>query len=181
MKKTKGAQGIAGLSESKKFFRSCARNYISLYFKPLAWDEDVTSRPDLFLTNGVVVLRYLRSGRGFTKKFFFVECFDAPIYPIHLIRVSGYEDFLERCKSDWRFEFIRRTTDICPEHFDLARNNYGVRIPIGYNFIKYAKECGGETHFTTEAIKQSAIMAAAEAKEMKKLREAKKRLEEESK
>lgn len=138
----------------------------------------MAARPDLFLTNGVVVLRCLRSGRGFTKKNFFIECFDAPIYPIRIKRFADWDEFLANCKTDWRFEFIRRSTDICPEHFELARNNYGVRIPVGYNLIKYAKECGGETHFTTEAVMQEMVLATSEAKQLKRIREAKKRLEE---
>lgn len=181
MKKIReGGTALSGLSASKRFFRNCARNYLSIDFKPLAWDEDVAVRTDLFLTNGVVCVRCLRSGRGFTKKNFFIECFDAPIYPIRIKRFADWDEFLSYCKTDWRFEFIRRSTDICPEHLELARMNYGVRIPVGYNFIKYAKECGGETHFTTEAIMQEMVLATAEAKEFKRMREAKKLADEEA-
>lgn len=151
-----------------------AREFLSVSFTPLGFEEDITMRDDIFLTRGCAYLRYTR------RKYsgcFTIETADSPLFQMRLKRMHNWENFLKYCEEDWRFDFIRRVTNICPEHFELARINYGILIPLGYDFLKYRKECGGDTRFTTRAALEQAVadvdMIRARKKQAKIIRDRK--------
>ncbi len=154
--------GKVDLTACTHFGNSVTRNYYSADFIPLGWEDDITARDDLFLFEGTIFLRYKR------KPFppFHICVHDRWLCAIEYTGMWGWDDFLEKCKEDKRFDWIRRATDISPRHFDIAAENYGAHIPICVDIIKYYNECGGDTRVTTkgvmdEVLRQKAAYRAA--------------------
>lgn len=164
-------RAIAGvdLNARGRIGKHAARCYLSTQFKPIAWDEDITKRDDIFLCIGYVCLRFTRSKFLNVRQRFQIISHDSYLYPISKIRLHDWRDFLTHCKTDPRFEWVRRATRISERMFDIAAQNYGVYIQIGPDFEKYIDECGGATRFTTKAV----LLKSAD--EAKRLREEKKR------
>ena len=162
-------RAIAGvdLSAHGRIGRHSARSYLSTKFRPIQWEEDITIREDVFLTMGYLVLRYKRSVFKNIRARFQLISRDGPFLGVSGIRLYDWDDFLHVCEKDWRFDWIRRATNISPEYFDIARMNYGVYVPIGIDFVKYSKECGGFTRFTTEAVLERAKAEAAKYRRSK--------------
>lgn len=168
MKKNVDYEGVGvDLTASANFGRYHPRLYVSREMKPLAWDEDITSREDLFFFDGNIYLRYVRAWNPANRRPFYLRAWARPLYRIENIRMYNWDDFLEKCKTDWRFDWIRRTTNISPRHFEIAANNYGVMIPVEFSVAKYSDECGGTTCFTTKGVME---MAIEEKKEMQRLK-----------
>lgn len=161
----KAYSGKVDLTEYTTISGRHAREFLSSTFTPIDFEEDITLRDDVFLTKGCAYLRYAhhKSHKGFV-----IECYDHPLYLMRLTHLRDYDDFLKECEVDWRFDFIRRVTNICEEHFELAAYNYGIFIPLNFDFIKYRKECGGTTRFTTRAALEQAIADVDMIRERKK-------------
>lgn len=160
-------RAIAGvdLSACGRIGKHAARCYLSTQFKPIAWDEDITKRDDIFLCIGYVCLRFTRSKFPNVRQRFQIISHDSYLYPISKIRLHDWRDFLTHCKTDPRFEWVRRACRISERTFDIAAQNYGVYVQIGPDFEKYIDECGGATRFTTEAV---LLKAADDAKRLRK-------------
>ena len=161
-------EGGVDLSACTHFGKELMRIYVSTCFKPLSWDEDITRRTDLFLCDGTIYLRYQKSPNDRNKRPFFFVTHMKPFNRISSRRMFNYEDFLEKCKEDWRFEWIRRTCHIDDRLFDIASQNYGCNIPAVMDFRKYKEACGGETNFTTKGVMEYAIAEKRMFNKMKK-------------
>lgn len=60
-------------------------------------------------------------------------------------RLVDFEDLKNRAAKDETEEgkalrWILENTDICEEHFDLAKANFGIRIFLNFDMLKYAKK-----------------------------------------
>lgn len=147
------------------------RNYVSRIYKPLSYDEDVTARDDIFITSGILYLRYVtpRYANGKTnKRGFYLLSHDKPFTGLSIRKFSCWAEFQRLCDEDWRFDWIDRCTDINEEYMDIAANNYGCYIPIAIDFRKYLKQCGGRTSFTTRQVMEYAAKEAQEFDRIKK-------------
>lgn len=117
--------------------------YISLNSKPIILEDNPD---DLVQTYFKYALRYKPSANSCHKRQpFIVSC--------ELIRagtsgdsmrVSGYEEFLEKAKTNKGFAWLAKHTNICPELFDIAKKNPGCFFPIAVDIIKYYKDIGDE-------------------------------------
>lgn len=60
------------------------------------------------------------------------------------MRVSGYEEFLEKSKTNKGLAWLSRHTNICPELFEIAKINTGCFIPIAVDIMKYFEVIGDD-------------------------------------
>jgi len=137
------------LAAFSRFGKHNGREYLSIDFQPIEWEEDLTLRTDVFLTSGAAYLRYVARKRG---NGFRIVCFDKPFVRMSNIFMFDYDDFLHLCSKYKEFEFIRKLTQVDERWFDFARRNYGIYIPLAFDFMRYEQLCGGKTRFSTEQI-----------------------------
>lgn len=171
MKKNREIELGVELKDRTHFGTRLIRNYVSAIYKPLDYDEDVTARNDIFITYGVVFLRYVspRYSEGrVNKRGFYLMSHDKPFTQLSTKKFSGWREFQRLCDEDWRFDWIDRCTDINEEYLDIAAANYGCYIPIAIDFRKYMKQCGGHTSFTTREVMKYAAKEAQEFDRIKK-------------
>ena len=141
---------MSELEQSEATFR---KPVYSLDFAPFSpFEESIADRPDLCFIFGYFCLMYCEqvvSGEK-TAKMYRIVAGDASIRKFmndsaFRYRIRDWADFVEKCKTNKVFDFLRRVTNISEEMFELVKENYSVRLPIAIDSVKYVKEVGQPT------------------------------------
>lgn len=121
--------------------------YLSVDFVPIRRDEEDTGRMDIVYCKGTPYLSCCASVRGSKrpKEFYLSSDWGGFIRAMCTFRFSSYDDFVEFAKTDKNANLLLHCTNLSRFHFDLAAANYGVKIPIGWDFEKYFEAVGKPT------------------------------------
>lgn len=93
---------------------------------------------DLFYTTGLYSLSFRpSSGPNVKKQAKFLIRSD--IFQGHRHRVLNFESLKDLAKTDWRFAFLLKWTDINQTLFDIAANNISVQIPFAFKIKEYTQ------------------------------------------
>lgn len=121
--------------------------YLSVDFIPIRKEEEDTGRMDIVYCKGTPYLTCcepVMKGKRF-KEFFLSSDWGGFLREMCTCRFSSYDDFVEYAKTDKNANLLLHCTNLSRFHFDLAAENYGVKIPIGWDFEKYFKAVGKPT------------------------------------
>ena len=82
------------------------------------------------------------------------------------LRVSGYEELIEESKKSEVVNWFVDNTNVCKKHFDIARKNFLLQVPINFDIVKYSEKIGTERFRNDymEELAQSVYKAKKEAK-----------------
>lgn len=113
------------------------RMQISYDLKPLTPGcSDIHNKDGYVYTDGLYYLRYKpgHSFEGLRKKFSLTsDLFGSKSYR----RFESWDDFVAESKKDPVVNWILNYTHISPEHFQIAKDNFTLMIPIAYDIVKY--------------------------------------------
>lgn len=135
------------VSELTRSHVKMSKPYVSKTFTPIKKGELDSGRMDLVYLKGTPYLACCRSTKNpkITKEFYLSSDFGGFLREMCTCRFSSYEDFVEYAKSDANAYLLLQCTNLSAFHFKIAAENYGVKIPIGWDFEKYFKKVGKPT------------------------------------
>lgn len=120
---------------------------------------------ELRATNGVFYVQFApRNGKYMSKPFVVTGDIFGDFRG--RIRASSYEDFVSQAKDDLAIEWFVKYTNLSQKHFDLARENFLMNIPVCFDIVKYSEKIGTEKfrNAEMEELAQSVYKAKKEAK-----------------
>lgn len=85
------------------------------------------------------------------------------------LRVSGYEELIEESKKSEVVKWFVENTNVNKKHFEIARENFLLQVPINFDIVKYSEKIGTIRfrNADMEALAQSVYKAKKEAKGQK--------------
>ena len=154
-KEEKEREKALGAGERTQKKSLLARAFFSLDFKPVSFDEDVSSRCDLIrFSNGIYISftkPYRRQFNTYSKKIFILYCNDASVREFMADKRArmflSYDDFLERCKENKFLAFLRDCSTISRGIFDDAKANPNTTFCLTVDNEKYKAKVGQPTCF----------------------------------
>lgn len=147
MKREAEDEAKRGASELTYIYVHYSRPFLSCRFLPLGSDGEVLGRMDLLYCGGnPYVLRCSAVKNPKDSKPFIVNSDRPGVFRrLRNKRFDSFADLESQRADDPVVELLLNCTNVSPYHFDLAERNYGVRIPVGWDFEKYEKKVGVPT------------------------------------
>lgn len=147
---------MSELEHSDALFRKPVYSLDFAPFSPL--EEKVENREDLVFVFGYFYLMYCHKvidiTNGHEGPMFRICAGDDSIRQFMRsgdfdYRVRDWDDFVEQAKTNKSFNFLLRASTISKELFDIAKQNYAVRLAFTIDTVKYLKEVGQPTSLSS--------------------------------
>ena len=146
-----------GMSELTRVRTFHMRPFVTLNLTPLDPKEHLLRRPDVLYLSGTVSLCRCRSIKAPNASKPFLLIFEKAgfLSKVKSCRFDSYEDMVRQAEGDPYLTLLLKVTNVSQFQFDLAERNYGVKIPIGYDFRKYVEAVGDDRLFERDYDRKS--------------------------
>ena len=122
--------------------------------------------PKLRLTNGVYAIQYEpRTGKWAFAPYIVVSDIFGDLRG--RMRVRDYEELLKFAEEKEEVKWFVENTNVSKEHFELAKENVLMNIPVTFDPVKYSKKIGTKK-FRNEFLEELTVATYKAKKEAKK-------------
>ena len=127
--------------------------------------HSTTKDPKLRLTNGAYAIQYEpRTGKWAFAPYVVVCDIFGDLRG--RMRVRDYEELLKFAKEKEEVKWFVDNTNVSKEHFDLAKENILMNIPVTFDPVKYSKKIGTKK-FRNEFLEELTVATYKAKKEAK--------------
>lgn len=116
--------------------QACAHYHLDL--EKLKDGDSPATNDRIIATKGLIKLKYSPAALRKYKETPFI--FTNDMFKDTLIRLGGWEDYLEKAKSDEKLNFVLKYSNITPESFIIAKLNPNMDFYYSIDSIRYCKD-----------------------------------------
>lgn len=120
----------------RKPLQKCAHYHMSL--KTLKNGDSPINDAHIISTNGLIRIKYSPAALRKHKDAPYI--FKNDIFERELLRLGGWQDFVNKAKEDERINFFYKYSNVTEESFEIAKANPDVDFYYSVDSIRYCKD-----------------------------------------